>query len=398
MKTKIEIVLIALIALNDTGNAQWIGLTSNTTQHLYGVYFQSDAVGYAVGAQGTILKTTDAGSTWNSLISGVSDKLNSVYFTDDTTGYVTGGNGLILKTTDAGVSWSSRSSGAASELSCIFFLNDTIGFTTGTGINKTLDSAASWLVSPGGSYKRAISFVNDSMGYVSGNSGAIFKTIDTGNTWVNLSSGTGEDLFGIDFINDTVGFVVGSYGEIMKTTNGGSTWTPQNSTTSYDLRAVHFVNDSVGYSVGAHSIISTILTTTNGGASWAFQNANEGHDLFGLCFTPNQTGYAVGASGCILKLNSMNVGVNQVVIGRNDAVKVKIYPNPFRNSTTLEVSDDQWENGVLFIYDALGQIIHQQSLTSKITSLDLNLPYGIYSYKVSIENKEVVGFGKLIVN
>ena len=47
-----------------------------------------------VGGDGTILKTTNGGTTWTALSSGTSD-LTSVYFTDASTGYAVGGIGHI---------------------------------------------------------------------------------------------------------------------------------------------------------------------------------------------------------------------------------------------------------------------------------------------------------------
>ena len=52
---------------------------------------------------GTIFKTTNAGSSWIELNSTVSTALNSIYFPDSQTGYTVGSNGVILKTTTGGL-------------------------------------------------------------------------------------------------------------------------------------------------------------------------------------------------------------------------------------------------------------------------------------------------------
>ncbi len=59
-------------------------------------------VGYAVGSQGTILKTYNAGANWQQQISGTTLKLNKVHFKDFDFGFAVGENGIILRTTSGG--------------------------------------------------------------------------------------------------------------------------------------------------------------------------------------------------------------------------------------------------------------------------------------------------------
>jgi hypothetical protein len=59
-----------------------------------------------VGGYGTtiILATTNGGATWVSQVSGLTNGLESVHFPlNATTGYAVGQNGTILKTTDGGI-------------------------------------------------------------------------------------------------------------------------------------------------------------------------------------------------------------------------------------------------------------------------------------------------------
>lgn len=51
---------------------------------------------------GRIFKTVDGGTNWSLLTSGTTNSLSSVYFTDANTGYAVGENGTILKTTNGG--------------------------------------------------------------------------------------------------------------------------------------------------------------------------------------------------------------------------------------------------------------------------------------------------------
>ncbi len=72
---------------------------------LYGIDFpisNTGLIGFAVGAGGVILKTTNAGVNWQPQMSGTVQTLRGVYFTDLDNGYVVGEGGAILKTTTGG--------------------------------------------------------------------------------------------------------------------------------------------------------------------------------------------------------------------------------------------------------------------------------------------------------
>ena len=84
------------------------GYTWNSTffaNPLYGIDFpisNASLVGYAVGDNGTIIKTSSAGNVWESQNSGTFHKLNDVSFLDLDYGFVVGDGGTILKTETGG--------------------------------------------------------------------------------------------------------------------------------------------------------------------------------------------------------------------------------------------------------------------------------------------------------
>jgi len=59
-------------------------------------------IGYAIGDSGTIYKTYDAGINWQPQQSGTSAKLNGVHFLDLDYGFAVGENGTLLRTTTGG--------------------------------------------------------------------------------------------------------------------------------------------------------------------------------------------------------------------------------------------------------------------------------------------------------
>ena len=78
----------------------------------------------AVGALGTILRTTDGGDTWTPQSSGTTNFLNGVSFVDANTGTAVGGEGTILRTTDGGDTWTPQSSGTTNALFGVSLVRD----------------------------------------------------------------------------------------------------------------------------------------------------------------------------------------------------------------------------------------------------------------------------------
>lgn len=116
------------------------------TAVLKGIWFTDVNTGYAVGYNGTILKTTDAGLSWQPLSSGVNTSLFSVSFSNATTGIVCGANGVILKTSNAGLTWQPRASGTLVTLHEVFFLDSVNAYISGQfgTYLKTSDAGETW--------------------------------------------------------------------------------------------------------------------------------------------------------------------------------------------------------------------------------------------------------------
>jgi hypothetical protein len=154
---------------------------------LRSVKFISSSIGWAVGANGTILKTANGGTNWVQQSSGTTSYLWGVSFTDANTGTTVGTYGTILRTTDGGATWNQQSSGTTNHLF-------------------------------------GVSFIDANYGTVVGGYGTILRTTDGGTTWNQQSSRTGGTLRSVSFIDVNYGTVVGSGGAILRTTNGGATF------------------------------------------------------------------------------------------------------------------------------------------------------------------------------
>lgn len=82
------------------GGSNWMeNAISGFTAYIYCLDFIDANTGYIVGGAGTIKKTNDGGNSWISETSGTTQDLRSVCFTN-TSGFAVGDNGTIIKTTD----------------------------------------------------------------------------------------------------------------------------------------------------------------------------------------------------------------------------------------------------------------------------------------------------------
>src|SRR5262249_31968496 len=111
---------------------------SGTDASLFGVVFVNASVGTAVGLGGTILRTTDGGTTWTLQYSGTTSHLFAVAFVNPNTGWAVGDpspffsfTGTILHTTDGGATWMHQYSGSYTALFAVTFADANTGVVVG---------------------------------------------------------------------------------------------------------------------------------------------------------------------------------------------------------------------------------------------------------------------------
>jgi photosystem II stability/assembly factor-like uncharacterized protein len=164
-------------------------------------------------------------------------------------------------------------------------------------------------------------------------------------TWFQVTSNTTKNLWGVSFVNQNLGFVCGNSGTILKTSDGGINWVPQNSGTNYQLSGLQFIDDNIGYCASYSDNGGILLKTVNGGASWNnislnLTNSNSG----GFWFFSADTGIlALGDNAFshskILKTNNGGASWDTVYNGGNGWISFIHFPN--RNNGYATVSGSQ---------------------------------------------------------
>jgi hypothetical protein len=111
-----------------------------------GVSFTDASTGTVVGEGGTILRTTDGGTTWVHQLSGTKNWLWGVSFTDANTGTAVGGSG-IRRTTNGGTTWQSQSSETRNSLLDVSFTDANTGTAVGNfgTILRTTTGGVTWI-------------------------------------------------------------------------------------------------------------------------------------------------------------------------------------------------------------------------------------------------------------
>jgi photosystem II stability/assembly factor-like uncharacterized protein len=126
---------------------------------------------------------------------------------------------------------------------------------------------------PTGNWIRTVFFVNASIGWRGGEGGDIFKTTDSGVTWVRQNAGTAASIYSIRFVNTTTGWASTESGDVLRTTDGGSTWAAAKVSDSYpgaitavDAKTVYVGNLATGYSWDSDI---RMHASKDGGVTWA---------------------------------------------------------------------------------------------------------------------------------
>lgn len=246
-------------------------------QTLNGVHFVSDDVGWAVGANGAVSKTIDGGDNW-STTNPTTRTLNDVFFSNKTYGWAVGNSGTVLRTTNAGANWTASSPTTAA-LYGVHFIDQNTGWAVGAGITlRTANGGVNWTATvPTTSTLRSVYFVNATTGWAVGSSGIVIKTVNGGVSWT-ASTPTTVGLNSVRFVNANLGFAVGGSGAVLKTTNGGTDWTEQHPVPG-ELNSVFFADAVDGWAVGVNGVQ---IKTTNAGESWTWSTpaAVELNDIF----------------------------------------------------------------------------------------------------------------------
>ena len=223
----------------------------------------------AVGQRGHILLSDDSGQHWQQASVPVSADLTAVNFPTASQGWAVGNDGVVLHTSDAGATWSKQldgrqigtlvvnhytalasaepgneqwpqlamegqrlvDQGADKPLLDVWFANEKVGYVVGVFnlILRTEDGGLTWTPfqdrtdNPQGFHLNAIASTGDAV-YIAGEQGLLLKWDDNTQRFAAVPTPYQGSFFGVLGKPGEV-LVYGLRGNVLRSTDGGQNWT-----------------------------------------------------------------------------------------------------------------------------------------------------------------------------
>lgn len=220
---------------------------------------------------------------------------NSITTPDGVNLVAVGNSGKLYRSANAGGSWTSSVNGVQNMNSVTSFGND-VWIAANNGIVYKTSKTASPIITYNVSSLNlnSVSFADANTGFVCGDNGAVYKSIDGGVTWSSSNSGIiASKLNSINFKTTNIGVVVGDLGKIYRTDNGGASWYAENSGTEKNLLKVKFFNDDI-VAVGEYGAL-----LQNFGSGWTTLDTRIKTDIRGVTGTSINDVHICGGGGFI---------------------------------------------------------------------------------------------------
>ena len=316
---KLIMVLSVLISgcsePNDIGS--WEIVRSQSDDLTYRkIHFTNKNVGWIVGDEGTVLKTSNGGSTWQVQSSGVTAKLWGISAVSQNMVWICGTNNTLIKTTNGGSNWQILMQGDTLDgiLIDVAFVNENVGWLSNNNgsIMKTVDGGNSWTLSKKHSSAGSWIFAFDELTQYHVH-GKLFRTFDGGATWDSLSilnptnyMSTGasfpdKDHGFVSMMNGTGGMWIEEY-PIVSTKDGGQSWEESQylETGNAGLWCTWFVDANMGWVGGS----GDVFRTDDGGSSFTSEKMPNDFHPHDMMFIDKNNGWAMSYSGQVCKYSN----------------------------------------------------------------------------------------------
>lgn len=275
-----------------------------TSNPIQGVHFVSPTMGWAIGDNGTILRTDDGGATWKYQQSGTDAYLVFGQFLGATgwvigyrSPYASGLQTVLLATRDGGATWFPQDPAADGMLLDAHIISPLEAWLVGDAgtVRHTTNRGVTWEAVPTGAGTRLndVYFFSPGFGWMAGgdyetSSRALLRTKDRGYTWTGGVTMPGVPLMQVGFPAGSlsVGWATDAEGKLLRTTDQGATWTP----VATDARGQFFqlLNNSTGWLYGPD-----VWRTDDGGTTWRKLPWQTDGPKDSLRFLNAQRGYSV---------------------------------------------------------------------------------------------------------
>lgn len=203
--------------------------------------------------------------------------------------------------------------------------------------------------------------------------------------WLEITSGTFENLSGVSFPANNTAFLAGNAGLLRYTTDGGFNWSNSTFPVTTANSCVFFTNPSTGY-VG--NVNQKVYKTTNGSQSWVEQTTGGPRAVTSIHFSSANTGWLGDYWGDLQK--TTNGGLNWSIVSIMNGYNSKAFfisddygwvidnygyvrrtTNSGNNFTTVRISTDTL-SGLHFVSSSLGFVCGDSGRVYKTNNGGLN--------------------------
>jgi photosystem II stability/assembly factor-like uncharacterized protein len=229
----------------------------------------------AVGDRGYIVFSDSNGESWERAQTPPNvPLLTAVHFTDTKIGWAVGHDAVILKSSDEGKTWAQAFSAAADQkpLMDILFVDANVGFAVGAygSFYETTDGGKTWAVrkvQEEDKHLNAIVKIGEGKLLIAGEAGTLLKSDDVGKTWSVVASPYKGSFFGGILANDGSVTIYGLRGRIFRSADASlKNWQ------QYDNKSTASVMGSTKLPDGAlvlAGLAGTVLVSRDNGQSYS---------------------------------------------------------------------------------------------------------------------------------
>lgn len=300
--------------LPSTSFNPWQVITVPTDANLLDISFANDTHGWLVGANATLVETTDGGNTWEtqSLDLDQPYRFTSVSFSGNE-GWIVGQPSILLHTEDQGKSWSRiplSEKLPGSPNTVLALGSQAAEMTTDVGaIYRTTDGGRTWkaMVEEAVGVVRNIARSPDGKYVAVSARGNFYSIWEPGqNAWEPHNRNSSRRVQNMGFTEDGRLWMLARGGQIQfSDTANGEEWqepvSPEFSTSWGLLDLAYRTPDEIWVSGGS----GNLLHSSDGGKTWEKDRSVENvpSNLYKVKFFGPEKGFIIGQQGTLLKYN-----------------------------------------------------------------------------------------------
>ena len=303
----------------------------------------------AVGAHGHVVYSDDSGKSWQQAKTPSSVTLTSVYFPSATVGWAVGHDGIILNTQDAGQTWTKQFDGYLANKAIVKAARankeaslQALDRAKNSGDSALIETAEIQLENvtyaledaqydaKSGSTKPFLDvwFYDAKQGFAVGAYGMAFHTKDAGKSWVdwsnNLDNPDRLHINGIAMVGPRSLMISGEQGMILRSDDMGNSWRSLPS----PYEGSYFGIVSKAESVLVFGLRGNLFHSQDGGIRWSRVQTGAEQTLIAGTIKSDKSAVLVGNAGSVISLNRRFEAPNALILpGRSAAASVAEAPD-----------------------------------------------------------------------